>query len=480
MLSVSLTPKGSLFQIETPGCQGDYCGLHKLPPKGAPLCNPPDRTMEQCVGIANATAEYMYLHSWTQDHVGWFPPTFPWGADGISGSRMITLRNLTSWGTYADGINFHGGHKYALVEDCEISFTGDDLYAHWPQATFRPGFENKHDPRDCSDRLIFRNNIGRYPRFGTGPTTICEVPCRGPGNTNPCFSLWGSGANTAIIDNHCEEADGPVGMHKMYTNTKNIQMWCGPLVVDGNTYSSPGYCSPQHCQPNGDDRVCYSAGSWPMDGTLGGDPGCNQTALPSSFRRTLWQGLPSVAFPKKLKLDDEATAAQPRGAAPVLMNNTRLNYPGPTPPTFVCDSAQKCLDACVADSSCGGMVWMSPYEPLPVTRPGCAKQRHGIDGCCYPAPIFDHYQVIRPPQPATLGFVSAIVRTNASKPWPPPPPPPSPPPPWIPASWKPTWEMNRSITTYWRNSTGIEPCVELLFLFSVMSCVLVSATYGCS
>ena len=65
-------------------------------------------------------------------------------------------------------------------------------------------------------------------------------------------------------------------------------------------------------------------------------------------------------------------------------------------------------------------------------------------------------------QPATFGFVSAIVRTNASKPWPPPPPPPPPPTPpyrpgWVPASWSPNWMMNKSVSLYWRNSTGIEP-----------------------
>eukprot|EP01047_Picozoa_sp_COSAG01_P086324 COSAG01_NODE_19359_length_1014_cov_3.927869_1_plen_261_part_10 len=111
-----------------------------------------------------------------------------------------------------------------------------------------------------------------------------------------------------------------------------------------------------------------------------------------------------------------------------LLNNTRLNYPGPTPPTFVCDSAELCLSHCVNDSSCGGIVWGAPYEPIPVGRPGCAKQRPGIDGCCYPAPIFDHFQIIPPGQPITYGFISAIVRTNSSKPWPPPPPPPAPPP----------------------------------------------------
>ena len=110
--------------IETPGCTGDYCGLHDARHTDEPLCNPPDRTMEQCVGIINATAEYILLWSWTQDHVGWFPPTFPWGEDETSGSKNITLRNLTSWGSWADGINFHGGHKNALVEGCEISL-------HW-------------------------------------------------------------------------------------------------------------------------------------------------------------------------------------------------------------------------------------------------------------------------------------------------------------------------------------------------------------
>eukprot|EP01046_Picozoa_sp_COSAG06_P034186 COSAG06_NODE_3559_length_5187_cov_13.975236_5_plen_419_part_00 len=64
--------------IETPGCQGDYCGLHKNPPPGAPLCNPPGRNLEECVGITNATAEFIHLHAWTMDHVGWFPPTVPW------------------------------------------------------------------------------------------------------------------------------------------------------------------------------------------------------------------------------------------------------------------------------------------------------------------------------------------------------------------------------------------------------------------
>jgi hypothetical protein len=30
-------------------------------------------------------------------------------------------------------------------------------------------------------------------------------------------------------------------------------------------------------------------------------------------------------------------------------------------------------------------------------------------------------------------------------------------PPWIPSDWTPTYQMNRSISLYWRNATGVEP-----------------------
>ena len=41
----------------------------------------------------------------------WFPRTAPWGPDRATGSRGITVRGLVSWGTWADGMNFHGGHQ---------------------------------------------------------------------------------------------------------------------------------------------------------------------------------------------------------------------------------------------------------------------------------------------------------------------------------------------------------------------------------
>ena len=128
--------------------------------------------------------------------------------------------------------------------------------------------------------------------------------------------------------------------------------------------------------------------------------------------------------------DGEVTALAAMTMAPwprsiiALQNNTRLAYPPAFAlPTFVCDTAERCLDACVDDLGCGAMVWMSPAEVrYPVPTPGCAGQRRGVDGCCYPAAVLDHYDAVRPPAVATVGFVSAVVRTNASRPWPPSPP----------------------------------------------------------
>jgi len=89
------------------------------------------------------------------------------------------------------------------------------------------------------------------------------------------------------------------------------------------------------------------------------------------------------------------------------------------------------------------MTFREAYEPLPVF--GC-EGKSPSDGCCYPAPILNSYQVIGPDQPATYGFVSAIVRYA-----------PPMPPTGIPPSWEPTYEMNKSISLYWRNATGLEP-----------------------
>lgn len=125
-----------------------------------------------------------------------------------------------------------------------------------------------------------------------------------------------------------------------------------------------------------------------------------------------------------------------------LMNNTRLDYTAPPLPSFISSSPEQCLAFCMNETNCGGIVFGYSYEPIPV---GCIGKLP-TDGCCYPAPLSSSYQVIGPGGPVTYGFVSAIVRYA----------PPSPPE-GIPPTWQPNYNMNASISLYWRNGTGLEP-----------------------
>ena len=93
-----------------------------------------------------------------------------------------------------------------------------------------------------------------------------------------------------------------------------------------------------------------------------------------------------------------------------LFNNTRLVARYNVPSTFVCDTAERCLMRCMNDSSCGAIAFSEPYQPLKIPLPGCVGQRPGVDGCCYPSPLKDTYDLLKSPGYGTYGYVSAIVR----------------------------------------------------------------------
>ena len=132
----------------------------------------------------------------------------------------------------------------------------------------------------------------------------------------------------------------------------------------------------------------------------------------------------------------------PPGPVTQLMNNTRLDFTAASPPAIAAATAEECLAWCVAEPTCGGVTFRTAYEPLPVF--GCNSQSGSP--CCFPAPLLDDYQVIGPGGHATFGFVAAVVRYGP------------PAPPWgVPANWEPSYDMNRSISLYWRNATGLEP-----------------------
>jgi hypothetical protein len=94
----------------------------------------------------------------------------------------------------------------------------------------------------------------------------------------------------------------------------------------------------------------------------------------------------------------------------ILFNNTRLIARYNVPATFVCDTAERCLVHCKNDLACGAIAFSEPYQPYKIPLPGCAGQRPGIDGCCYPSPIKPDYVLLKSPGFGTFGYVSAVVR----------------------------------------------------------------------
>ena len=124
------------------------------------------------------------------------------------------MRGLISWGTWADGMNFHGGHQDVLVEECEISYTGDDPYGLWPDSVAAT-----QDHANCQRNIVLRNNVGRWPRQG-GPSNggnragshyvARNYPdcagniAGGGGNWHCCFASYGGGSGVVYLNNHCE------------------------------------------------------------------------------------------------------------------------------------------------------------------------------------------------------------------------------------------------------------------------------------
>eukprot|EP00929_Paragymnodinium_shiwhaense_P028688 TRINITY_DN16585_c0_g1_i2.p1 TRINITY_DN16585_c0_g1~~TRINITY_DN16585_c0_g1_i2.p1 ORF type:complete len:474 (+),score=66.19 TRINITY_DN16585_c0_g1_i2:90-1511(+) len=78
----------------------------------------------------------------------WVPIT----NDG-SATKNLRITNLVSMLTRGDGINLHANVQDAVVEDCHIENTGDDIFAVWGAYEEPAG-------------IVFRNNVGVNP----GPT----------------------------------------------------------------------------------------------------------------------------------------------------------------------------------------------------------------------------------------------------------------------------------------------------------------------
>ena len=246
--------------IGTPGCLNTGgCNGGCIPPDG------------DCVGVQNATAEHIHVRPYANgdawwplsSSAAWFPHTRHWGAERYTGSRNITVRGLISWGTWADGINLHGGHHNFLIEQCEINYPGDDPFGFWPVSS-----DVKANPINCQTNIVIRNNIGRWPRQHTGmghlenggrsarnfPQCDCSDAPPAQRNThhNPycyshaCFGTYSGGQGVQFLNNTCEGAGLFLQFSGAFPADENKNAtaetkWCGPIAVAGNTVGAmPG------------------------------------------------------------------------------------------------------------------------------------------------------------------------------------------------------------------------------------------------
>ena len=248
-------------------------------------------------GVANVLVEHIHIrpfdngsHWWPLvNDAAWFPPTARWttaSGERATGSRNITLRGVISWGTWADGINFHGGHHDVLVEDCEMSYTGDDPFGLWPDSKLAT-----EDRDNCQRNIVLRRNVGRWPRQ-TGGSAGKKNPrdnpnCTAATNAHNCFAQYGGGSGVMWLNNHCEGAEGVVRFLGAFPwNELNYTIYCGPVAVAGNTYSAmpgQGYgCRTENSTAGWCEKSNFSGGQpspFPPP-TIGGQCNTSEPLLP--------------------------------------------------------------------------------------------------------------------------------------------------------------------------------------------------------
>lgn len=253
-----------------------------------------------CSGVENATAEHILNRPFDgvyegrpsrwplSSSAGWFPKTVPWGPDRKTGSRNITIRGIISWGSWADGINFHGGHHNVLIEQCEMNYAGDDAYGLWPVST-----DAVANPEvNCQRNIVLRNNVARWPRQvqtarsvagGKGPLAYPDCDCAHyPSGTTcyskPCYATYAGGAGVQWVNNRCEGSVRPINFNPGYPS--NPSKWCGVLAVAGNSYASmAGQGS--GCRLNGSTApFCRDGGSQGPPFSIGGQCETDEAKLP--------------------------------------------------------------------------------------------------------------------------------------------------------------------------------------------------------
>lgn len=171
---------GGVF--ETPGCVHNQCLFpHLMTGNGKPVTN---------VHIENVRMnDYSDNPILASQLAVWVAQT-----THDQPTSQVTVKNLVAMFLHADGINFHGFVQNALVDDCYIQNTGDDIYAVWG---------SHFDTRN----IVFQNSVGvdagrarqnHYGScvavYGAKEATFRDLTCYAPEqNTHDCYDRKNNG-----------------------------------------------------------------------------------------------------------------------------------------------------------------------------------------------------------------------------------------------------------------------------------------------
>jgi len=197
--------------FETPGCAGT--GYFDSPPG---WCG---GDLGIGKGVKNVTLEDISIEKYSVQSMFYANPT----KAGVDVSQDITITNLRSDATWADGMNIHGAHKDILVQDCYVGSSGDDSYAIWSVGAL-------------ADNITFKNNVGVNPWFRNGGSSAPT----GYSWSDNCFAVYG-GKSSTFIDNSCaggNDANVIFGnnMHKTYGGSFDDS---SSTKVQGNNGKNP-------------------------------------------------------------------------------------------------------------------------------------------------------------------------------------------------------------------------------------------------
>lgn len=192
---------GAVF--ETPGCADAYCEGENIGGE-----DHGDK------GVTNIHIENVVISGKTPDTAPQLAVFITQTKDLDNPTRDIHIKGIHMDHSWCDGINLHGAVHDAVVEDCELSFQGDDNLAVWSAS-------------DRADNITFRNNI-----VSQAKTTNLASPRWGN-----CVALYGGGHITVQNTTCYHSSNAGVKMSQDFRGSwgNNSKIIVEGMVTDEST-----------------------------------------------------------------------------------------------------------------------------------------------------------------------------------------------------------------------------------------------------